>query len=159
LEKGCGIYTVGVGWLCSDVYYLRSLSSSSDLDTLGERTFCFFTTMHFLPGALRTDGREQAHDLEKDGMTAKVSPSPPPPPPLAHRATVLETEAMDQLNMFRHMVGIHSTKGFIPQLLHPQKTGLFEACYSNLHFDGRAAPNVGIVSQQQHYLYLERPED
>lgn len=112
--------------------------------------------MHFLPETLRPHGREQVHDLEKDGMSSSAAPYPPPPP-LAHRATILEPQAMEQLNTFRHMVGIHSTKGFIPvsQLLHPQqKNGVFDISHTNLHFDGRAAPNVGIVSHQPNHLYF-----
>jgi hypothetical protein len=94
--------------------------------------------MNFLPSVLRPQGRDQVHDLEKDGISGHTSTSPPGPPILSHRATILEPEAMEQLNTFRHMVGIHSTKGFAPQL-HG------DASHNTLHFDGRIAPNVGIV--------------
>jgi hypothetical protein len=98
--------------------------------------------MNFLPSALRPHSRDHVPDPEKDG----ISPSTPPfPPPLLARPTVLEPEAMNQLNTFRHMVGIHSTKGFIPTIMN--KTGLLGAnvSHNNLQFDGRAAPNLGIV--------------
>lgn len=39
------------------------------------------------------------------------------------------------------MVGIHSTKGF---------SGTADATHSNLHFDGRAAPNIGIYNRVCH---------
>src|SRR5690242_20098298 len=39
------------------------------------------------------------------------------------------------------MVGIHSTKGF---------SGTADANHNNLHFDGRAAPNVGIYNRVCH---------
>lgn len=47
----------------------------------------------------------------------------------------------EQLANFRHMVGIHSTKGF---------SGTADANHNNLHFDGRAAPNVGIYNRVCH---------
>jgi hypothetical protein len=71
------------------------------------------------------------------------------PPPLAHRVTVLEPEAMSQLNTFRHMVGIHSTKGFVPQAM-PSRGGFHSDNHINLQFDGRVAPNVGIYNRVCH---------
>lgn len=47
----------------------------------------------------------------------------------------------EQLANFRHMVGIHSTKGF---------SGTADPSHNNLHFDGRAAPNVGIYNRVCH---------
>lgn len=102
--------------------------------------------MSFLPSALRHHSHE--HDPEKGGSTS----SPPSfPPPLLSRPTVLEPEAMNQLNTFRHMVGIHSTRGFLSQITE-QEGGLFNSHTPNntLHFDGRAAPNVGIYNRVCH---------
>ncbi|KAL1604610.1 hypothetical protein SLS59_003805 [Nothophoma quercina] len=53
----------------------------------------------------------------------------------------MESGANDQLANFRHMVGIHSTKGF---------SGSANPTHNNLHFDGRAAPNVGIYNRVCH---------
>lgn len=92
--------------------------------------------MNFLPSAFRP--RSRAHDLEKDGMSSKNSSFPPPLIPA--RATFLEPEVMTQLNTFRHLIGIHSTKGLVPQ-----STG-----QTDLHFDGRAAPNRGIYNRVCH---------
>jgi hypothetical protein len=52
---------------------------------------------------------------------------------------------MNQLNTFRHMVGIHSTKGFVPSAMGQKGRFLTDLSHNNLHFDGRAAPNLGIV--------------
>jgi hypothetical protein len=60
---------------------------------------------------------------------------------------MLEPAAMNQLNTFRHMVGIHSTKGFVPQTPGQKGGFLSDLSHNNLHFDGRAAPNLGIVCQ------------
>ena len=102
-------------------------------------------TMNFLPSALRPHGREHSHDLEKDAMSSNTSAFPPP---LAHRSTVLEPEAMHLLNAFRHMVGIHSTTGFVPQMA--QRGSFLSDNNVNLHFDGRAAPNLGIYNRVCH---------
>ena len=53
----------------------------------------------------------------------------------------MEDEQNNQLANFRHMVGIHSTKGF---------SSASDAMHSNLHFDGRAAPNIGIYNRVCH---------
>jgi hypothetical protein len=53
----------------------------------------------------------------------------------------MEDERNNQLANFRHMVGIHSTKGF---------SGASSATHNNLHFDGRAAPNLGIYNRVCH---------
>jgi hypothetical protein len=101
--------------------------------------------MNFLPSALRPHGRDQVHDLEKDGVSGTTSPFPSGPPPLTPRPTILEPDAMNQLNTFRHMVGIHSTKGFVPSAMGQKGRFLTDLSHNNLHFDGRAAPNLGIV--------------
>ncbi|KAJ4380587.1 hypothetical protein N0V86_003946 [Didymella sp. IMI 355093] len=53
----------------------------------------------------------------------------------------METVMNEQLANFRHMVGIYSTKGF---------SGSTDPSQNNLHFDGRAAPNVGIYNRVCH---------
>lgn len=53
----------------------------------------------------------------------------------------MEVDHSNQLATFRHMVGIHSTKGF---------TGAADTTHNNLHFDGRAAPNLGIYNRVCH---------
>jgi hypothetical protein len=53
----------------------------------------------------------------------------------------METVMNEQLANFRHMVGIYSTKGF---------SGSTDPGQNNLHFDGRAAPNVGIYNRVCH---------
>lgn len=99
--------------------------------------------MSFLPAALRPHGRDQVHDIEKDSLSIN-------PPPLSYRPTTLEPEAMNQLNTFRHMVGIHSTKGFVPQITNPRGGFTADNSHNNLHFDGRAAPNLGIYNRVCH---------
>jgi hypothetical protein len=101
--------------------------------------------MNFLPSALRPHGHKSDHDPEKDAY-------PPSPPPVSRRATVLDPEAMNQLNIFRHMVGIHSTKGFVPQTTSQKGHTSFLAdnSHNNLHFDGRIAPNLGIYNRVCH---------
>lgn len=106
--------------------------------------------MDFLPSALRPNGRDRVHDLEKDGMSGSTIPIPSGPPLLTNRATMLEPEGSHQLVTFRHMVGIHSTKGFVPAAS-GQKGGFFsDSSHNNLHFDGRAAPNLGIYNRVCH---------
>lgn len=59
------------------------------------------------------------------------------------------SESNSQLATFRHMVGIHSTKGFAAQTTNQKSHFLPDVSHNNLHFDGRAAPNLGIVSYIQ----------
>ncbi|KAF2833144.1 hypothetical protein CC86DRAFT_414901 [Ophiobolus disseminans] len=101
--------------------------------------------MNFLPSVLRPHSR--AHDIEKDGISSNTSSFPPP---LAARATFLEPEAMNQLNTFRHMVGIHSTQGFVPQTPNAKGGFFSDISHNTLHFDGRAAPNLGIYNRVCH---------
>lgn len=105
--------------------------------------------MDHLPSILRPHGRDRAHDLEKDGMSSNSRPFPSPPP-IPHRPTMLEPEAMHQLNAFRHMVGIHSTKGFVSSGIMPKASLFSDNTQVNLHFEGRAAPNVGIYNRVCH---------
>jgi hypothetical protein len=101
--------------------------------------------MNFLPSAFRPHGHSTNHDPEKDAYS-------PSAPPASRHATVLAPEAMPQLDTFRHMVGIHSTKGFVSQT-GSQKgpaSSLFTIPHNNLHFDGRAAPNLGIYNRVCH---------
>ncbi|EAT85805.1 hypothetical protein HBH56_032920 [Parastagonospora nodorum] len=86
--------------------------------------------MNFLSSALRPQGREHVNDPEKDGAVGRT--------PMVNCATILEPAAMQQLDTFRHMVGIHSAKGHT------------ENAHNHLHFDGRAAPNVGIYNRVCH---------
>lgn len=54
----------------------------------------------------------------------------------------------DKLATFRHLVGIHSTRSFAPS---PSTlNGQPDLSYNNLHFDGRAAPNLGIYNRVCH---------
>lgn len=53
----------------------------------------------------------------------------------------MENDHNSQLATFRHMVGIHSTRGF---------SGAAGTTHNNLHFDGRAAPNLGIYNRVCH---------
>lgn len=53
----------------------------------------------------------------------------------------MEDEQNNQLANFRHMVGIRSTKGF---------SGANDTTHNNLHFDRRAAPNLGIYNRVCH---------
>ncbi|KAF2866652.1 hypothetical protein BDV95DRAFT_441167, partial [Massariosphaeria phaeospora] len=50
----------------------------------------------------------------------------------------------DNLATFRHMVGIHSTRSFVPT------TAIPDLSHNNLHFEGRAAPNLGIYNRVVH---------
>jgi hypothetical protein len=101
--------------------------------------------MNFLPSALRPHNHSSGQDPEKDAYS-------PSPPSISRRATVLEPEAMHQLNTFRHMVGIHSTKGFVPQSSSQKGPASFLSTvpHNSLHFDGRAAPNLGIYNRVCH---------
>lgn len=54
-------------------------------------------------------------------------------------------EAQDKLSIFRHLVGIHSTRSFATNT--PGKADL---SHNNLQFDGRAAPNLGIYNRVCH---------
>jgi hypothetical protein len=107
--------------------------------------------MNFLSSIFRPNGRDQVHDPEKDVASGHNSPNPPIST-LAQRATVLEPEDLQQLNTFRHMVGIHSTKGFITQIMGTENV------HDGLHFDGRTAPNLGIVRRDVH-VYERSRED
>jgi hypothetical protein len=51
----------------------------------------------------------------------------------------------DQLAVFRHMVGIHSTRSF-----GTTTGGQPDLSHNNLQFDGRAAPNLGIYNRVVH---------
>lgn len=53
----------------------------------------------------------------------------------------MEDEQNSQLANFRHMVGIHSIKGF---------SGAADTKHNSLHFEGRAAPNLGIYNRVCH---------
>jgi hypothetical protein len=106
--------------------------------------------MHFLPSAFHPRGRDQEHDVEKDGMSGSTLQLPPGAQPPPRRATMLEPEAMHQLDTFRHMVGIHSTKGFVPQTMGAKRGFFADIPHNNLHFDGRAAPNLGIYNRVCH---------
>lgn len=55
-------------------------------------------------------------------------------------------ESSDQLAIFRHMVGIHSTRSFATSTTNT----LPDLSHNNLHFDGRAAPNLGIYNRVVH---------
>lgn len=106
--------------------------------------------MHFLPKTFHPRGRDQERDIEKGGMSGSTLLLPPGVQPLSRRATMLEPEAMHQLDTFRHMVGIHSTKGFVSQIMGAKGGFLADNSHNNLHFDGRAAPNLGIYNRVCH---------
>ncbi|KAF2632111.1 hypothetical protein BU25DRAFT_321465, partial [Macroventuria anomochaeta] len=89
--------------------------------------------MNYLPSALRPQGRDRVHNVE-DGLSGSTLPMAFGAPTQA----AIENDQNNQLANFRHMVGIHSTKGF---------SG---ASHNSLHFDGRAAPNVGIYNRVCH---------
>lgn len=54
----------------------------------------------------------------------------------------------DKLATFRHLVGIHSTRSFAPSKTFAN--GQPDLSHNNLHFDGRAAPNLGIYNRVCH---------
>jgi hypothetical protein len=51
----------------------------------------------------------------------------------------------DPLSIFRHMIGIHSTLSLVPV-----GGAIPDRSHNNLHFDGRAAPNLGIYNRVVH---------
>ncbi|KAJ8110582.1 hypothetical protein OPT61_g6611 [Boeremia exigua] len=97
--------------------------------------------MNYIPSALRPQGRDRVHNVE-DGLSGSTLPMAfgTPAPAVINPAT-MENDHNSQLSYFRHMVGIHSTKGF---------TGTADSSHNNLHFDGRAAPNLGIYNRVCH---------
>lgn len=61
--------------------------------------------------------------------------------------TLAQPAADDKLAIFRHLVGIHSTRSFAPST----SAGILpDLSHNNLHFDGRAAPNLGIYNRIVH---------
>jgi hypothetical protein len=109
--------------------------------------------MHYLPAVLRPHSRRHVSDIEKDGLSQNTSPYPPGAQLLAHRPTVLPPDSLQKLNAFRHLVGINSTKGLYPKIL----PGQGDSDTNNLHFYGRAAPNVGIVRSTLISSFLINP--
>lgn len=96
--------------------------------------------MDYLPASLRP-GRPRASNVE-DGLS---DISQPPPPPLTTRRRTIVLEAQDKLSIFRHLVGIHSTRSFATNI-----SGTADLTHNNLHFDERAAPNLGIYNRVCH---------
>ncbi|CAO2650342.1 Nn.00g016340.m01.CDS01 [Neocucurbitaria sp. VM-36] len=107
--------------------------------------------MDFLPSVLRPNGRDRARNVE-DGMSGDTLQYPPGPPPLpgSRRATLFAPEPNSQLATFRHMVGIHSTKEFAAQTANQKSHLMPDLSHNNLHFEGRAAPNLGIYNRVCH---------
>ncbi|KAF2107395.1 hypothetical protein BDV96DRAFT_606497 [Lophiotrema nucula] len=95
--------------------------------------------MDFLPNAFRP-GRDRIRSVE-DGMSGSTlqQPNLQAPP---RRQTVIAMD--DKLSIFRHMIGIHSTQSLAATSDRPDLT------HNNLHFDGRAAPNLGIYNRVVH---------
>ncbi|KAF2996629.1 hypothetical protein E8E13_002325 [Curvularia kusanoi] len=97
--------------------------------------------MNYLPSALRPQGRDRAPHVE-DGLSGSTLPmAVGAPAPATVNPVTMESDHNNQFAHFRHMVGIHSTKGF---------TGAADTSHNNLHFDGRAAPNLGIYNRVCH---------
>ena len=89
--------------------------------------------MNYLPAIFRPQGRTHVEDglagstlPTAGGAPIQAIPNPMPP----------ASDPNSQLAQFRHMVGIHSTLG---TFLH-----------NTLHFEGRAAPNLGIYNRVCH---------
>ncbi|KAH6615127.1 hypothetical protein C7974DRAFT_379999 [Boeremia exigua] len=97
--------------------------------------------MNFIPSALRPQGRDRVHNVE-DGLSGSTLPMAigTPAQTVINPAT-MENDHNSQLARFRHMVGIHSTRGFF---------GAADTSHNNLHFEGRAAPNLGIYNRVCH---------
>ncbi|KAJ4991287.1 C6 transcription factor [Stagonosporopsis vannaccii] len=97
--------------------------------------------MNYIPSALRPQGRDRVHNVE-DGLSGSTLPMAfgTPAQAVINPAT-MENDHNSRLANFRHMVGIHSTRGF---------SGVADTTHNNLHFDGRAAPNLGIYNRVCH---------
>ncbi|KAF2728826.1 hypothetical protein EJ04DRAFT_590362 [Polyplosphaeria fusca] len=105
--------------------------------------------MDFIPAAFRPGGRDRAKDVE-DGFSdstlqqSHATLQASTVVPQSRRGTIVQLND-DPLSVFRHMVGIHSTKSFVAN---NDKVNL--AQHNNLHFDGRVAPNLGIYNRVCH---------
>ncbi|CAI6331442.1 unnamed protein product [Periconia digitata] len=97
----------------------------------------------FIPPAFRHGTRDRVRSVE-EGMTD--STYQPPPAITESQATMVPTD--DKLAIFRHLVGIHSTRSFAPS--RTRGDTLPDLSHNNLHFDGRAAPNLGIYNRVCH---------
>ncbi|KAF2691016.1 hypothetical protein K458DRAFT_412333 [Lentithecium fluviatile CBS 122367] len=86
--------------------------------------------MDFIPPAFRSGGRDRVKSLE-DGGTESTYQQPTAP---TSQSMVVEQE---KLTIFRHLIGIHSTRATPGALPH-------------LHFDGRVAPNLGMYNRVVH---------
>lgn len=106
--------------------------------------------MDFLPAVFRPGRREKTHTVE-DGLSdstlqqSHATLQPPTIAPQSRRGTIVQLDPTNHLAMFRHLVGIHSTKSFGSE---NNPTNL--AQHNSLHFDGRAAPNIGIYNRVCH---------
>ncbi|KAF2267778.1 hypothetical protein CC78DRAFT_530556 [Lojkania enalia] len=109
------------------------------------QAFRFFIRMGFLPAAFRP-GRDRAKCVEDglSGSTLQQQGPQQPQRPQSRRQTIVSYDPNDKLAIFRHMVGIHSTREFATAHDRPDLT------HNNLHFDGRAAPNLGIYNRVCH---------
>ncbi|PVH92234.1 hypothetical protein DM02DRAFT_620061 [Periconia macrospinosa] len=97
--------------------------------------------MEFIAAVFRRGNREHVKSVE-DGMTESTYQ---PQTLNESQATMV---ADDKLAIFRHLVGIHSTRSFGPSKTY--SNGQPDLSHNNLHFDGRAAPNLGIYNRVCH---------
>ncbi|KAH7388854.1 hypothetical protein BKA66DRAFT_569165 [Pyrenochaeta sp. MPI-SDFR-AT-0127] len=107
--------------------------------------------MDFLPSALRPNGRDRVRNVE-DGLSGSTlqNLNGAPQASGSRRATMFAPEPSNQLATFRHMVGIHSTREFAPQTSNQKSHLIPDFSHNNLHFEGRAAPNLGIYNRVCH---------
>jgi hypothetical protein len=94
--------------------------------------------MNFLSAFFRTNNNVRTSNVE-DGLSASSLQMPSGP-----------VEHNTQLAIFRHMVGIHSAKELSASVVMQRGMHLPDVSHNNFHFEGRAAPNLGIYNRVCH---------
>jgi hypothetical protein len=98
-------------------------------------------TMKFIPAFLRPGSNVRASNIE-DGLSAQTLQMPSGPTDNSVHNIQLAT--------YRHMVGIYNTKELASTYGKQKGTQTPDVSHNNLHFDGRAAPNLGIYNRVCH---------
>jgi hypothetical protein len=94
--------------------------------------------MNFIPTSLRPNSNVRASHIE-DGLSARSLQMPPD-----------STNPNTRLATYRHMVGIYNTKELATTYGKQKDSQAPDVSHNNLHFDGRAAPNLGIYNRVCH---------
>ncbi|KAL6703995.1 hypothetical protein ACN47E_008846 [Coniothyrium glycines] len=106
--------------------------------------------MNYLPSALRPRGRDRVRNVE-DGLSGTSLQFPPgPQPPQLTRQGTIDFDPENKLSLFRHLIGIHSTRELSQPRIDEKGNTIHAHSHNALHFDGRAAPNLGIYNRVCH---------